>query len=181
MAKKKKQENQKDNLKKIEKAGSFDSDIWGKVFIVLGILCFLCAFYLLTIYITNKNSTDTTSNDKKEAEETVISYDEIMVGRSLDMSDGDYFVLYYDMSDENISGTYSSLVSGYKSKEDHLNIYVVDMSSSFNKPYATDKESNKNPSKASEILVNGPTLIKVSNKQVSDYVEGEESITNYLK
>ena len=181
MAKKKKQENKRDNLKKIEKTVSFDSDIWSKVFIILGILCFLCAFYLLTIYITNKNSTDTTDNNTKESEETIISYDEIMVGRSLDMGDGDYLVLYYDMSNEAISNTYSSLVSDYESKENHLNIYVVDMSSSFNKPYATDKESNKNPSKASEILINGPTLIKVSNKQVSDYVEGEEPITNYLK
>lgn len=180
MAKKKKQENKKNNLKKIEKSGSFDTDIWSKFFIVLGILCFLCAFYLLTLYITNKNSTDTTEKDK-ESGEVNISYDEIMVGRTFDMSDGDYLVLYYDMDDENISSIYSGLVSDYKNKEEHLNIYTVDMSSPFNKPYVTDKESNKNPGKASEILVNGPTLIKVSNKQVSDYIEGEEAITNYLK
>ena len=50
----------------------------------------------------------------------------------------------------------------------------------FNKKYVTDGESNKNPTKASEFLINGATLIKVNDNKVVDYIEGYDSINNYL-
>ena len=70
--------------------------------IVLVVIVVLGLFYLLTLYITNKNSTDD-SKDTSASEETVISYDEIVLGRSFSMDDERYVVLYYDKSDEDIS------------------------------------------------------------------------------
>ena len=91
-----------------------------------------------------------------------------------------YLVIYYDKSDEEISSVYSQLVSDYKSKDDALSIYTVDMSSAFNKGFSTTDESNHNPTNASELLINGPTLIHFSQHSVTNYVEGEENISNYL-
>lgn len=176
MAKKK---NKKDY--RIENVGSFDGNVKGIIITIICILCFFGAFYLLTIYITNKNNDSKEEQNENIQNETSISYSDIMLGRSFSMSDNDYFVLYYDKSDEEISGTYSQLVSSYKGKEGHLEIYTVDMSSSFNKEYATVGESNKKPTNANEILINGPTLMKISNHQVLEYVEGEEEISKYLK
>ena len=59
-------------------------------------------------------------------------------------------------------------------------IYKVDMSSAWKKKYATDSESNKNPTKVSEFKINGPTLIKVSKNKVVEYIEGEEAIRTKL-
>ena len=54
------------------------------------------------------------------------------------------------------------------------------MNDSFAKKYRTTEESNKNPTNAAELLINGSTLIKFSNNSVAEYIEGEESIKSYL-
>lgn len=172
----------KNRKEKFRGNGKIDSDILKKFYAVLGIICFLCFFYLLTIYITTKNSEETSSNDEDSKNtEATISYEDIMVGRSFSMSDGEYLVLYYDKSDTDISSTYSNLVNTYSHAPNHLNIYTVDMGSSFNSSYATVGESNKTPGTVSDLKINGPTLIKVSNKIAVEYIEGEEAITNYLQ
>lgn len=166
------------NMRKID-SGWLDPEIWGKIFVVLAVLVVLGLFYLLTLYITNKNS-DKSDNDEKTKEETVISYNDIILGESFSMSDDDYLVIYYDESDEDVKSTYDGLISSYKGKEDALSIYSVDMSSAFNKKYITTEESNKNPNNASELLINGPTLIHFIGQSVNEYIEGEEAITSYL-
>ena len=172
-----KRNTKKTNLKKIESVGGFDGDIKGKIITVICILLFFGAFYLLTLYITNKNSDKTDDNEEKVVN---ISYDTIMLGRSLSMSDGEYLVIYYDKSNEDINSTYSSLVSTYKTKDEHLTIYTVDMSNGFNKKYVTDGESNKNPESVDAMSINGPTLIKVNENKVVEYIEGQDAISSYL-
>ena len=166
--------------KKIESVGTFDDDIKGKVYIALIVICILGLFYLLTLYITNKNSVDSVVDDNKSSEETAISYDNIIAGRSLSMSSDNYLVIFYDSSNEEINNTYSGLVSEYRAKEDNLPLYFVDMSSSFNKSYISES-SNKNPEKSSDIKISGPTLIRVEKNKVAEYLEGQDSITNYLQ
>jgi hypothetical protein len=172
-----KRNTKKTNLKKIESVGGFDGDIKGKIITVICILLFFGAFYLLTLYITNKNSDKKDDNEEKVVN---ISYDTIMLGRSLSMSDGEYLVIYYDKSNEDINSTYSSLVSTYKTKDEHLTIYTVDMSNGFNKKYVTDGESNKNPESVDAMSINGPTLIKVNENKVVEYIEGQDAISSYL-
>lgn len=176
MAKKK----DKKELEKIEKVGRFEGDIIDKIYVVLGVIIFFCLFSLLTLYITKKNSDNENAN-QNISEEAVIGYDDIVIGRSLSMDDKEYLVIYYDKSDEEIASTYSSLISEYKAKEDHLTIYRVDMGSSFNKSYVTDGDSNKNPESLKDMAINGPTLIKVTDGAVVEYIEGEEEITEFLK
>lgn len=177
MAKGKRKSNQRKDRNKIESIDNFETDIWSKLFVALGVICFLLVFYLLTVYITNKN----TPKNKEEKEETVISNENIILGRALSMSDSDYLVIFYDKGDENISNTYGEMVTNHKYGSDSSRkLYVVDMSSGFNKKYLTTEESNKNPSSVDEFKINGPTLILVSNHTVVDYIEGEEAIRDYL-
>lgn len=168
--------------KKIEAAEEIklNDSILNKIIIALTVICILGLFYLLTLYITNKHSDKNTTEEKTESTETAINYDEIMLGKTFSMNSDDYLVIFYDESNSDISSKYSDLVSKYKEKEDHLNIYKVDMSNTFNKGYATTEESNKAPSKASELLINGPTLVRITNNSLAEYIEGEEEITNYL-
>ena len=156
--------------KKIEEINTEDSDLFDKLFIVGGVLLFIIAFYILTVYITNKHK-DTSDEEEKNVVE--ISKDKIILGRSLSMSKDDYYVVFYD----NGNTTIEEIVTNYTGS---IPIYKVDMSSAFNKQYATDSESNKNPSKVSDFKINGPTLIKVSNKKVAQYIEGEDSIRTIL-
>jgi hypothetical protein len=170
MAKSKNRAKRRQESKKIEEVISDDTNLVDKLFIAGGVLLFILAFYGLTVYITNKNSDDTNEEKEKNVE---ISSDKIILGRSLSMSKDDYYVVYYTSD----NSTMDEIVNNYNGE---LKLYKVDMSSAFNKKYATDGESNKNPSKTSEFKINGATLIKVSNKQVVEYTEGEDAIRTIL-
>ena len=181
MANRKTRRNNQKNKKVEEKVlEATSSSTLNKVIIALLVICVLGLFYLLTVYITNKHSDKDTSTEETESTEATISYDKILIGKAFSMSDTDYLVLFYDTSNNDISSTYSDLMSKYKEKEDHLPIYYADMNNSFNKKYSTTEESNKAPTKAEELAINGPTLIKISNGGLVDYLEGKEAISGYL-
>ena len=96
------------------------------------------------------------------------------------MSDEEYLVIFYDKGDEEIADNFNELVETHRYGLGGRNLYVVDMSSGFNKKYLTTEESNKNPESVSDFKINGPTLIVVRDHSVSEYIEGEEAIKEYL-
>ncbi|MBR2828770.1 MAG: hypothetical protein IKE70_06020 [Bacilli bacterium] len=161
---------------KKEAVTSSEMSFRGKVFVVLGVLVFFLVFYGVTFLLTKNDSEKTEEEDSS----VQISYDEILLGRSLSMENDPYYVIFYDSKDETISGDFSSLVSNYRNKEGSINLYFVDMSKSFNKKFATTEESNKNPEDTSVMKINGPTVIKVIEGHVSDYIEGKDAITTLL-
>ena len=168
-------------IKKVEEVQEeeFVTTLTKKLWAVFGILLFLLMFYLLAVHITNKNSDDDSTKKSTTPSEVSISYNDIILGRSLDMSDDDYLVVCYDYRDEEINNTLGSLVSSYRNKEDGLKIYSIDMSSSFNKKYVGEN-ANTNPSNVNDMVINGPTLMKISNHEVVDYIQGQSDIENYL-
>ena len=163
--------------KKVETVQKEEFVLKDKLFIVFCIVLFFVAFYLLTLYITHKHSTSDTEETK---EEVVISQEEILIGRSLSMSDGEYYVIFYDSSNEEVNTPCSDLVSNYRSSHEEK-LYYVDMHSGFNSSYATEEESNSNPESVSDFKINGPTLIRVEDHKVVEYVEGTEAIEEKLK
>lgn len=167
---KSKSNRKRNDRKKIEEVVTTEYDYMDKFFIVAAVILFLLCFYILTVYITNKNN-DTSDNKEKVVE---INNEYILLGRSLSMGKGDYYVLFFHINDSNV---YDEIVNNYSGD---LPVYKVDMSIAFNKKYITDGESNKNPSKVTEFKINGPTLIKVSNKKVVEYIEGEDAIRTSL-
>lgn len=172
----------KQERKKINNVSVTDSDIWSKVIIVCVIICVFFAFYFLTVFISKDDSSSTNSNssNKKTTETTNISYDEILLGRSFSMEDGEYLVLYYDKDNSDLSSEMSSALSTYNNKDSHLNVYTVDMSDALNSSFTSDK-ANHDAKDASEMKISGPTLIKFNNNKIDDYIEGKEKITDYLK
>lgn len=175
--------NNKNTKKKVEEKKIVEQedkgfDIHNKLFTVFCILMFFLAFYLLALYITNKHTEK--SDDNTSTEETTVSHTEILLGSSLTMKDGEYLVIYYDSKNEDISSDLNELVTNYRAGHD-TTLYFVDMASAFNKSYVTDGESNHSPSSASELLINGPTVVKVNNKAVVEYIEGLDAVKEYLK
>ena len=159
-----------------ETVDSFDFDLKKNIYVALGILAFLLVFYLLTIYITNKNTEKTDEEDKVE---TYISYKNIILGRSFDMGDGEYYVAYYDSTAEDIADNYNEVISTYQTDKGDLTIYVVDMHDALNASHSADV-GNMSPTNASELQIHGPTLIKFDNHQVVEYIEGLDGIKEHL-
>ena len=140
--------------------------------ILFVVIVVLSLFYLLTVFIVGKD-------DKEELKETAIQYEEILAGSSFNMKNNEYVVVYYDFSDTELTDITSSIYSySYTGK---YRLYTVNMNSGFNKSYATEDESNKNPEKAEDLAIKGPTLIRFVDGKVEEYIEGKEDILAYLK
>lgn len=163
-----------------KKEDSLGPDVQNVIIVVSAIIIIFCVFYWITYFIVNK---DKEPDDSKNAEETNVSilYDRIILGRSFSMGSGEYYVLYYDMTDEDVYSTYATLTSTYKSKTDEglIPLYVVNMGDALNKSYAGDT-ANYGASNAGELQINGPTLIKFGENRILEYVEGEEEINSRL-
>lgn len=162
--------------KKVNTVDSFDQELWNKLIIIAFVLLFFAFFYLLAFYVTDKNKT---KDDTTDTVESTFNYESIVIGRSFDLKDEDYVVLYYDSSNEDISSIYSGLMSTYKNKDGHYPIYYVDMSNGINKTKASET-SNRNATNVDELAISGPTLIHFSNGSIINYYEGEEEITSFL-
>lgn len=145
--------------------------------ILVVIVLVLVIFYFLTVYILNKGD-DFTIGDTTPAEAN-IQYQEILAGNSFSMKNSHYYVLYYDMTSDELKSTYTNIISTYEDQEEHYPIYTVDMHSVFNKKYVSNS-SNKEVETIDELMVSGPTLIEFENGKVKKYIEGQDSIQEEL-
>lgn len=138
------------------------------ILIVLGIFG---GFYLLANYITNRGYKFNRNNV-----EATISYEEIMAGSTFNMNRDKYVVVFYN---RDIDDDITNHISIYGSRDGN-NIYYVNLKNGMNK-YVLDDVGNKNATKASELKVTNPTLIKIEDKEITEYIEGKDNILEYLK
>ena len=140
------------------------------IIILVGVAIVCVLSYLFTAkYLVKDKKTDT------KEEETTITYDNIRVGNIFNRPYNSYYVL---ASDLNENTNYQSLASSYLSKHTDEKIYYIDLSLDINKKYIGN--SNKNATKASEIKLKDPTLIKIENGQITNYLDDKSSIENEL-
>ena len=150
---------------------SIDGNSYKNIIVtVIVVLAIAVLFYLLTIYIINKP-------DKVRVTEGSISYEQISAGSTFSMSDKKYLVIFYNRDN---SGDITTAVSNYKSKDKALPIYYVDYNDAINASVTSKDSSNPKATKASELKVKNPTLIEISNGSISQYIEGEEKVIDYL-
>jgi hypothetical protein len=150
---------------------SIDGNSYKNIIVtVIVVLVIAVLFYLLTIYIINKP-------DKVRVTEGSISYEQISAGSTFNMSDKKYLVIFYNRDN---SGDITTAVSNYKSKDKALPIYYVDYNDAINASVTSKDSSNPKATKASELKVKNPTLIEISNGSISQYIEGEEKVIDYL-
>ena len=145
------------------------SEVKKTIIIVLVAIVLLVGMYFLTTLILNKD----TLEDK--VMENAIQYNEILAGESFNQ-DGEYYVIYYDSSDEY--STVSSLISSYQLNNSDVKLYSVDISNGMNKKYVTDGDIVT--SDASSLRVKNNTLLKFSDGKVSKIITDINEITNFL-
>lgn len=164
---------------KVDSMSSSFSFEFGKVVkILIAIILFFVIFYFLTVFILERGDSSSTVIDTTPAEAD-IQYQEILAGNSFSVKDEHYYVLYYDMTAEDVKSTYTNIVSTYEDQENHDPIYTVDMSSTFNKKYVSDS-ANRGVEDIDDLKISGPTLIEFQDGNVVSYTEGQEAITEKL-
>lgn len=156
-----------------------EDDKLGKFIATLaGIILLLIVVYFVIGLFFTKEIDFKKDDDKKKTENVTIDNSTITAGQILSKNDENYYVLVYD-KDSKLTNL-STFVSIYKGSEDHLPIYVVDSSNKINSKFIVKKNSNKTPTSYDDLRVKAPTLLKISNKSVVEYVENEEEIKNIL-
>ena len=142
------------------------------------VLTALVLLYLFVgIFITKSITFGDKGKDKTE--EVAADKTTILASQIFDQSDEEYYVLVYDPSDEvhNIE----QFLTTYKSKSDALTVYKVDSSKKFNSKYIVEEDSNKNPTSINDLKIKAPSLIKISSKSVTEYIEGFDEVKNVFK
>ena len=166
----------KEITKKIEKMESgAENDILKVLRVIFIVMVVFAFFYLLTVAIVGRD-------EEEETEETAIQYEEILAGSSFTMRDDEYLVVYFDFTSEDASDINSAIYtysSGYG--DDILRVYTVDMSNAFNKKYASEDDSNENPETAGDLLINAPTIIRIKDGKVAEYIDDLDDVLDYLK
>ena len=154
------------NNKKIDEV-ELKPNLKNSIKLVVIILVIVLAFYLLTVLILNKKTKTTyTSNSS-------IGYTKILAGETFKMKEDEYLVFFYD----NNNSTYADYVSKYREKKEGLTLYTVDLSEGLNKKYKAN-EDNREASKASELKINGATLIHIKSGNIDEYIK--DNFDEYL-
>lgn len=168
------EKNSKNNIKKDGKDNYFKFVTTLAVMLLLLVL----TYFLIGVFYTKE--IDFKSDDEtEETEDISVDNSIIMLGQLLDQHDEEYYVLIYDFDDKVLS--VSSWLSVYESSSDAITVYEVDSENKFNSKYIVSENSNPNAKSIDELNVISPTLIKVKDGSIVEYIEGEDNITNVFK
>ena len=169
------------DMKKKKKEKNFEEETNYVSRFILYLLIFLILLiigYLIIGIFVNK-TISFNKKDTKETSEVTIDNKTILAGEIFDQKEDEYYVLVYNKNEENsILGTWKGVYSG---KENALKIYEVDSETKLNGNFIVKENSNKDAQSYSELRIVSPTLIKINNKKIVEYIEGEEQIKNIFK
>ena len=146
--------------------------------ITIGVLIVLGLVYFSTAILSGEIKL---KKEKKKEEITTIDYKNIIAGEAFNRSPIDYYVLFYRSSD-TFGSYYKDLVESYKTKSDSLPFYFVDLDDKLNKDYLIEEDTNeyKKPSGIDDLKVLNPTIIRIRNKQVFDFISGRENVLKFF-
>ena len=143
--------------------------------VVIILLCVVLLFGLMYFLTTRILSKEVTKKRKQsEVTESTIQYEKILACESFTMEQEEYYVVYYDSTDTNLSST----IATYQADKKDIKLYSVDLNDGMNKKYITD--SDINTSSIENLKVKNPTLIHFKNKEVVDTITDENEIKDYL-
>lgn len=143
--------------------------------VVIILICVVLLFGLMYFLTTRILSKEVTKKRKQsEVTESTIQYEKILAGESFTMEQEEYYVVYYDSTDTNLSST----IATYQADKKDIKLYSVDLNDGMNKKYITD--SDINTSSIENLKVKNPTLIHFKNKEVVDTITDENEIKDYL-
>lgn len=160
---KKIQKNIKNNITKKKEEYPVKNQIMTLAKVITAILI---TSFIISVIVSLTNKTYTLEEEKE------IVQNEILAGQTFNRKDETYYVAFYEFnSDEDLESTISNI--------ENQKIYKVDLSNKMNQSIISDT-SNKKATTIDELQINGPTLIKITNEKITDYIEGYDNITTYL-
>lgn len=171
---KKRIEKEKRQLRKLEEK-SIDGNLKTGLIITLCVIAFVLLMFIFTKVKTGEWNLFTKENNITYSAE--IGTTKVLCGSVLNRIDEEYFVLAYNMSDDEAM-LYESILDKYSSSSDVLPFYKLDLSNSRNGICTSDNINISND--INELKVNNPTLLKIKNGKIINYYTTYDSIKNIL-
>lgn len=156
------------NVKEVQKK-NVDKPLSPKTlgFILVVLLVFFVILYILTGLFITKELKWFGINDKGEVEDVVNIENKILATDSLRQVEEEYYVYYYDTTDED---TEVSNVLYLLSDT----VYRVDLNDGFNSNFVG--EPSGIVESISDLKVSNPTVVKVSSEKIVEFYSGSEEI-----
>ena len=146
-----------------------------KLVILLGIVIMLCVgIYFLTEKLLSKKDT----TDNKTNTEIKFNYDIATIGTIFNRPEEEYYVFLY--SSEEDGSKYDSLLTKYRSSDEYIKTYYIDLDLKSNAS-ALKETLNKKPTKSTEVSVKGATVYKIEKGKVTNCYDTLETIKEILK
>lgn len=142
------------------------------ILLVVVVLACVGIYFLTDNMIKRDNKLEDTTKDVE------ISYDIATVGTMFNRIENEYYVLLY--SNENDGKDLNSVLDTYRSSDDYIKTYYVDLDSKFNNGVLGDTLVKK-PKDSGEVKVKGATLYKLKDGKVIECITGIDEITDELK
>lgn len=140
------------------------------IFVIVVLIC-------VGIYFLTDNMIKRESNSNNTTQEVEIDYDIATIGTMFNRIEEEYYVLIYSSEDDG--SDLDSVLTKYRSSDNYLKTYFIDLDKKVNNSAVGDKLV-KNPKNSKEVKVIGATLYKIKNGNVTKCYSGVEEITNVL-
>ena len=163
----------KNKIKETKIVNEDVTQIRNLIIMLIVVVAVCTGIYFLTDAMIKKENTK-----EEETKEVEIDYDIASVGTMFNRPESEYFVLIY--STENYLSKYSSLLNSYRSSDNYIKTYFIDLDKKINSHILTDT-LNKKPTNSNEVSVTGATLYKIKDGKVTKCYSTLETITDALK
>lgn len=143
------------------------------IIIFIIVLLVSVGIYFLTDIMIKKESLSS-----KNVQEVEINYDIATVGTMFNRIENEYYVLLY--SNENDGSKLNKVLDSYRSSDDYIKTYYIDLDKRINSIALGDKLV-KEPKNSNEVKVTGPTLYKIKDGKIINCISGIDNIITKLE
>ena len=166
--------------KKMYTTDSFkETEMSRMVKILFGVvLIFLLIYFGFSIY------SGELFGPEEVVEEEPVEFQDVnmLAGTTFNMDHDEYYVLYFDYSNKGEASTMQLLYKDVFKPNNGTKMYLSDLSNKFNEPYIAKEgeQINKAPKNINELKVTNPTLIKIKDKKVIEFITGHDKVKEYI-
>ncbi len=171
---KKRLEKEKQGLKDLELSDSA-KNIRNGIIISVSVIAFVFLMFTFTKLKTGEWNLFTKKNNVTYGAE--IQSTKILCGSILNRSDSEYFVLAYELKEDNAS-LYESVLERYNSATNKLPVYKVDLSNSRNNICMGDSLNLSD--NVADLKLTIPTLLHIKDSKIINSYTDYETIKNIL-
>ena len=144
--------------------------------IIIVIVVLLVPLYFITTLVLDNNKIETENIENNTPVE--IQTEKILVGQLLNRKDSSYYVIAYKKDNKMVS-LFNQYLNDYKNKEEHLNIYKIDLDEGLNKNYISDTTNITDELK--DLKLSDTTLFKIVDGKIDSYYVGNNDVIDALK